>query len=122
MHRDNGSDHTQACGGMNEARHDEILTTDKPHTYQHICVILKKGLLSFKMLPCFCVKIPFTERDQYSIMMIDSTLLVLFKSALQIRNSDNKAIRDHEKGRKKKSSLFLEILKCGKHQQTFFYV
>lgn len=50
MHCDNLSGHTQKCGGINKALNDEILTANSMSAY--LCDI-KKGPLSFKMLPCF---------------------------------------------------------------------
>lgn len=78
----------------------------------YLCDI-KKGPLSFKMLPCFFFEFPLTAIDRYSIAMIDSSLLVLFKSALQIRDSDNTITGEHKK---ENSFFFLEISQCVKHQ------
>lgn len=65
-------------------------------------------------MPCFFfVEFPLTARDRYSITTIDSTLLVLFKSALQLRDSDSTVTGEHEKER---GFLLLETSQCGKNQ------
>lgn len=78
----------------------------------HLCDI-KKDRCPLKCCLVFFVEFPLTARDRYSITMIDSNLLVIFKSALQLRDSDNTVTGEHKK---EKSFLLLETSQCGKNQ------